>query len=267
MDTPSLKDFIGRLWDKDVIPTLCDYIRIPNVSPLFDSEWESRGPMDAAVKLFESWAREKIKKLPGATIEVLHPAGCTPLIFIDVPGKVPETVLLYGHLDKQPEATGWSDGLGPWTPVLKGDKLYGRGSSDDGYAMFAALSGLLALEEQKQPHARCLIFIEAGEESGSPDLPFYMEHLKERIGTLDLVICLDSGCGTYDRLWLTTSLRGVIAGKLTVRVMKEGIHSGHASGVVPSSFRILRLLLSRIEDEATGEIKIKEAIVEIHQIG
>jgi len=259
----SLKDFITSLWDKDVLPTLCNYIRIPNLSPAFDSEWETRGPMDAAVKLFETWAREKIKKLPGATIDVLHPKGRTPLIFIDVPGKTPETVFLYGHLDKQPEATGWSEGLGPWTPVVKDDKLYGRGSSDDGYAMFAALSALLALEAQNVPHARCIVFIEAGEESGSPDLPFYMEYLKDRIGTLDLVICLDSGCGTYDRLWLTTSLRGVVGGKLTVRVMKEGVHSGHASGVVPSSFRILRMLLSRIEDEATGEIKLKDATVNI----
>jgi acetylornithine deacetylase/succinyl-diaminopimelate desuccinylase-like protein len=153
---------------------------------------------------------------------------------------------------------GWAEGMGPWTPVLKDDKLYGRGGADDGYAMFAAISALLALAEQNIDHARCVITIEAGEESGSPDLPFYIEHLAARIGTPDLIVCLDSGCGNYDQLWLTTSLRGIAAGKLSVRVLTEGVHSGDASGIVPSSFRILRTLLSRIEDETTGAVKLSE---------
>jgi acetylornithine deacetylase/succinyl-diaminopimelate desuccinylase-like protein len=263
MNMQALKDLIATLWDRSVLPALCDYIRIPCISPMFDSEWKSHGHMEAAVTLFETWAREKIKKLPGAALEVVRAPGRTPLILIDVPGKTPGTVLLYGHLDKQPEATGWSEGLGPWTPVIRDDKLYGRGSVDDGYAMFAALSALLALEEQKLPHARCLITIEAAEESSSPDMPFYVEHIAKKIGAPGLVICLDSGCGTYDRLWLTTSLRGTASGKLTARVLNEGVHSGTASGIVPSSFRILRMLLSRIEEEATGEIKLKDAFVEI----
>jgi len=164
-------------------------------------------------------------------------------------------VLLYGHLDKQPEMVGWAEGYGPWIPRLEGDKLYGRGGADDGYAMFAALTALAALREQGAPHARCVILIEACEESGSYDLPPYVEHLSPRIGNPSLVICLDSGCGNYDQLWLTTSLRGMAAGTLKIEVLEEGVHSGDASGVVPSSFRILRQLLSRLEDEATGAIK------------
>ena len=255
--------FIDRLWDTDIVPTLTDYIRIPNKSPMFDPGWAEHGHMAKAVALFESWAREKLAQLPGAKLEVIKAAGRTPLILIEVPGKAAGTVLLYGHLDKQPEMKGWSDGLGPWTPVLKDDKLYGRGGADDGYAMFAALSALLALAESGQPHARCVITIEAGEESGSPDLPYYIDSLSARIGTPDLVVCLDSGCGNYDQMWLTTSLRGIAAGRLSVRVLKEGVHSGDASGIVPSSFRILRMLLSRIEDEATGAIKLPEFQVEI----
>ncbi|MGA7676333.1 MAG: M20 family metallopeptidase [Rhizomicrobium sp.] len=263
MDTTSLTGFLNSIWDKEIVPVLTDYIRIPNKSPMFDPDWERHGHMDKVVALFEKWARAKIAKLPGATLEVVKAQGRTPLILVDVPGKADGTVFMYGHLDKQPEMTGWADGLGPWTPVLKGDKLYGRGGADDGYAIFAAISALLALGEQNIAHARAVIVIEAGEESGSPDLPFYIEHLAARIGTPDLIVCLDSGCGNYDQLWLTTSLRGIAAGKLTVHVLKEGVHSGDASGIVPSSFRILRQLLSRIEDEASGAIKLEEFFVEI----
>jgi acetylornithine deacetylase/succinyl-diaminopimelate desuccinylase-like protein len=260
MTVPS---FIDRIWDVDIVPTLTDYIRIPNKSPYFDVDWEKHGHMDRAVALFEGWAREKIAALPGATLEVVRLPRRTPLIFMEMPGEARGTVLLYGHLDKQPEMVGWSEGTGPWTPVMQGDKLFGRGGADDGYAMFAALAALLSLRADKKKHARCVIVIEACEESGSYDLPFYIDHLSGRIGTPDLVVCLDSGCGNYDQLWLTTSLRGIASGSLTVRVLTEGVHSGDASGVVPSSFRVLRGLISRIEDEASGQMKMDELFVQV----
>jgi acetylornithine deacetylase/succinyl-diaminopimelate desuccinylase-like protein len=181
---------------------------------------------------------------------------------MEIPGDADETVLLYGHLDKQPEMTGWSDGLGPWTPVRRGDRLYGRGAADDGYAAFAALTAIEALQTQGVPHARCVVLIETCEESGSADLPAYMDALARRIGTPDLVICLDASCGNYDQLWTATSLRGLVSGELSVEVLAEGIHSG-ASGMVPSSFRILRQLLSRLEDERSGEIRPRDLHVEI----
>ena len=249
-----LKSFIGKLWDEEVTPTLVEYIRIPNKSPAFDPDWAAHGHMDKAVALFEGWARAKIAALPGATLEVVRLKGRTPVILIDIPGHNDDCVLLYGHLDKQPEMTGWSKGLGPWTPVIRGDKLYGRGGADDGYALFGAISAILALRDAKSPHARCVILIEACEESGSPDLPAYVDHLGPRLGDPSLVVCLDSGCGDYERMWLTTSLRGLMAGSLTVRVLDEGVHSGDASGIVPSSFRVLRHLLSRLEDPDTGMI-------------
>ena len=263
MDTARLSRFVSGLWDDEIVPQLVEYIRIPNKSPMFDKDWVAHGYMDAAVKLMETWARSKLSQLPGATLEVVRLEGRTPLIYIEVPGEGDDTVMLYGHLDKQPEMTGWADGLGPWTPVLKGDKLYGRGGADDGYAIFGSLAALLALREQGIPHARCVVMIEACEESGSYDLPFYVDHLAARIGSPSLVVCLDSGCGNYDQLWLTTSLRGMTGGNLSVQVLEEGVHSGDASGVVPSSFRILRELLSRLEDPETGTIKPKELYVEI----
>jgi len=255
--------FIERIWEDDILPTLVEYIRIPNKSPHFDPDWEAHGYMDKAVAMFEAWARRKLETVPGSTLEVVRLPGRTPLIFMEIPGEAKGTVLLYGHLDKQPEMKGWTEGTGPWTPVLKDGKLYGRGGADDGYAMFASLAALLSLRDGGQKHARCVVCIEACEESGSYDLPAYVDHLAPRIGTPDLVICLDSGCGNYDQLWLTTSLRGIAMGNLTVRVLTEGVHSGDASGLVPSSFRIARTLLSRIEDETTGQMKLDELFVQI----
>jgi acetylornithine deacetylase/succinyl-diaminopimelate desuccinylase-like protein len=255
LDTAKLGQFVGQVWGDSIVPTLIDYIRIPNKSPAFDPDWAAHGHMEEAVAMFERWARERLTALPGATLDIVRLPGRTPLILIEAPGEGTHTVLLYGHLDKQPEMVGWAEGYGPWIPRLEGDKLYGRGGADDGYAMFAALTALAGLREQGVPHARCIVLIEACEESGSYDLPHYVEHLSARIGSPSLVICLDSGCGNYDQLWLTTSLRGMAAGTLTVEVLEEGVHSGDASGVVPSSFRILRQLLSRLEDEANGAIK------------
>jgi len=252
MDEKRLGNFVERIWDDSAVPVLTEYMRIPNKSPAFDPEWEKHGYMRDAVKLLEAWARDHLPQ--GATLEIAQLPGRTPLIFIEIPGDSKETVLLYGHLDKQPEMVGWAEGMGPWTPVRKGDKLFGRGGADDGYAIFAALSAIGALRDQAVPHARCVVVIEACEESGSPDLPFYVDHLASHIGEPSLVICLDSGCGDYERLWLTTSLRGMASGSLSIRVLEEGVHSGDASGVVPSSFRILRMLLSRLEDEKTGDI-------------
>jgi acetylornithine deacetylase/succinyl-diaminopimelate desuccinylase-like protein len=262
-DGEKAKAFMEGIWDGEIIPALTDYIRIPNKSPAFDPDWEKHGHMDRVVGMFTAWAKTKLETLAGSKLEVVRLPGRTPLIFIEVPGDVSGTVLMYGHLDKQPEMVGWADGTGPWIPVMTDDKLYGRGGADDGYAMFAAISALLALKEQNQAHARAVIVIEACEESGSPDLPFYIDHLSDRIGSPDLVVCLDSGCGNYDQLWLTTSLRGMVIGNLTVRVLTEGVHSGDASGVVASSFRIARQLLSRIEDEVSGQMKLDALFVQV----
>jgi acetylornithine deacetylase/succinyl-diaminopimelate desuccinylase-like protein len=262
LNQAKLSGFVDRIWTDEVVPTLVEYIKIPNKSPSFEPNWQRLGHMDRAVDLFVSWAQKHLEEL-GATLSVERLEGRTPLIYIDVPGAIDDVVIMYGHLDKQPEMTGWSEGKGPWVPVIEGDKLYGRGGADDGYALFGALSALLALKQQNVAHARAVILIEASEESGSPDLPFYVDALAERIGEVSLVVCLDSGCGDYDRLWLTSSLRGLIGGTLRVDVLSEGVHSGDASGVVPSSFRILRQLLARLENIDTGEIIVPELKTEI----
>ncbi|MFL6655055.1 MAG: M20/M25/M40 family metallo-hydrolase, partial [Sulfurifustis sp.] len=261
MDTSALSRFVDSLWNDSIVPQLVEYIRIPSKSPHFDPQWRENGYMDAAVALIERWCRAQ--PLRGMRLEVLRPEGRTPLIFMEIPGANDDCVLLYGHLDKQPEMTGWDSDLGPWTPVLRGDKLYGRGGADDGYAAFASLTAIRALQEQGLPHARCVVLIEACEESGSYDLPYYMDALGARIGRPSLVVGLDSGCGNYDQLWCTTSLRGLVNGVLRAQVLTEGVHSGDASGVVPSSFRVIRQLLSRLEDENTGRIKPDVFHVEI----
>lgn len=245
--------FAQEIWDKKIIPTLIEYIKIPNKSPQFDKEWQAHGYMDQAVTLISQWCKNE--GFAEMTLEVLRLEDRTPLIFMDIPGTQPDdTILLYGHLDKQPEMTGWEPDLAPWKPVLKGDKLYGRGGADDGYAAFASLAAIKSVRSQGLAHARCVIIIEACEESGSADLPFYIDALQERIGKPSLVICLDSGCGNYEQLWMTTSLRGLVGGTLSISTLTQGIHSGMGSGIAPSCMRILRQLLNRIEQESTGDV-------------
>lgn len=252
MDQSAAIKFVDRAWEDSIVPQLFDYIRIPNKSPAFDKDWASAGHMARAVELISGWCREQ--KIEGLQVKVLNLPGRTPLIFMDIPGEGDDCVLLYGHLDKQPEMEGWLPELGPWEPVRKGDKLYGRGGADDGYAAYASLTALRLLQEQGIKRSRCVVIIEGCEESGSYDLPYYIDALKKEIGTPSLVIALDSGCGNYEQLWCTTSLRGLAGGDLKVEVLTEGVHSGDASGVVPSSFRVMRELLSRLEDEKTGQI-------------
>jgi acetylornithine deacetylase/succinyl-diaminopimelate desuccinylase-like protein len=260
-----IRERCDEVWD-GIVPVLHDYIAIPNVSVVFDPQWREHGYMQQAVDLIAGWCRDR--PIPGLTVEVVELPGRTPVILMEIPATDPDatgddTVVLYGHLDKQPEMEGWRDDLGPWKPVLEGDRLYGRGGADDGYSAFASLTAIEAVHAAGLAHARCVVLIEASEESGSIDLPAYVEALSDRIGTPSLVVCLDSGCIDYDRMWVTTSLRGGVFGTLTVDIVTEGLHSGDASGMVPSSFRIARQLLDRVEDAITGEALLPELVVEI----
>ena len=252
MNHSTLLSAIRGQWDADIVPQLTDYIRIPAKSPHFDPQWERHGHIERVIGLAHAWVKKQ--PLRGLAVEVIRLPGRTPLLYFDIAGSGDRTVLLYGHLDKQPEMTGWREGCGPWDPLYEDGKLYGRGSADDGYATFAALSAIGALQAQGIAHARCAGMIETCEESGSYDLPAYLEALAPRLGNVDFVVGLDSGCGDYERLWATTSLRGLTGGTLSVDVLTEGVHSGDASGIVPSSFRIARKLLDRIEDSATGRV-------------
>lgn len=267
MDLSELKDFTGRKWDEDLVPRLVDYVRVPAKSPAFDANWQAHGHLQSVIRDAERWCRAQ--PIAGMTLEIVAIEGRTPCLFFDIPatgGLGNETsVMFYGHLDKQPEMSGWREGLGPWTPVIEDGRLYGRGAADDGYAIYAALTVVQALDAQKVPRPRCVGLIETCEESGSPDLPAYLELLAPRLGDVRLVAGLDSGCGDYDRLWVTTSLRGLVGGTLTVEVLEEGVHSGAASGIVPSSFRIARRLLNRIDDAETGRVLLPELHADIPQ--
>ena len=256
MKTHLISEFVSDTWESSILPTLEDYIRIPNKSPAFEPDWQALGHMQAAVEHLQAWVRDC--GVRGLTQRIVALPERTPVLFCEVAGSAPGNVLLYGHYDKQPEFEGWADGLGPWAPVHKDGRLYGRGGADDGYACFASLAAIAALQAQGLPHPRCTLLIEGCEESGSFDLPAYMDALADEIGAPDLVICLDAECGDYDRLWATTSLRGVLSGALTVQVLGEGVHSGAAGGIVPSSFRLLRQLLERIEDAVSGRIETLE---------
>lgn len=244
---------IDSAWEERILPALCEYTRIPCLSPAFDPDWAERGALMEAARLLEAWVRDQDGALHTEIVEL---AGRTPVLLVDNGGSG-DPVVVYGHMDKQPPLGAWRSGLGPYEPVREGDLLYGRGTADDGYATFAAVTGLLAADGGR---GRVLVLIEASEESGSPDLSAHLDNLRARIGTPRLVLCLDSGGLSYDRLWLTTSLRGNLVATVTVEVLTEGIHSGQGGGVVPSSFRILRRMLSNIEDEATGRVLLPELL-------
>jgi acetylornithine deacetylase/succinyl-diaminopimelate desuccinylase-like protein len=265
MNLADLNRFVAQKWDQDLVPRLIDYVKVPAKSPAFDASWAAHGHLAAVIKDAEAWCRAQA--IQGLAIEVVTIDGRTPCLLFDVPATHglgnDRTVLFYGHLDKQPEMVGWREDLGPWKPVVEDGKLYGRGSADDGYAIYAALTTIAAIDAQGTPRPRCVGIIETCEESGSPDLPAYLELLTPRFGDVQLVVGLDSGCRNYEQLWVTTSLRGLVGGTLTVEILSEGVHSGHASGIVPSSFRIARQLLNRIDDSATGRVLVPELHAEI----
>jgi acetylornithine deacetylase/succinyl-diaminopimelate desuccinylase-like protein len=257
LDTAQVLSSVTKAWDEDLVGQLSDYIEIPAKSPAFDPNWQKAGYLDTVLQRAATWV--EAQKVPGLKLEVLRLPGRTPVMFFEVAAtrsthSASQTILMYGHLDKQPEFDGWRAGLGPWTPQYLDGKLYGRGGADDGYAAYAAITAIQALKEQKVEHPRIVGLIETCEESGSPDLLPYIDVLKPKMGDVGLVICLDSGAGNYDQLWLTTSLRGMAAGVLKVEILTEGIHSGDASGLVPSSFRIMRQVLDRLEDSETGRL-------------
>jgi acetylornithine deacetylase/succinyl-diaminopimelate desuccinylase-like protein len=254
-EASTLATFVQRRWDEAIVPALTEYIAVPAKSPMFDADWQQHGHIERVVRDAAAWVERQ--HLPGLVLEVIRLEGRTPVIFFDAPATRPgstSTVCLYGHLDKQPEFNGWRSDLGPWTPKYENGLLYGRGGADDGYAIYAAITALAALDRQGTGRPRCVGLIETCEESGSHDLPAYIDLLRPRLGDVGLVVCLDSGAGNYDQLWLTTSLRGNVTGTLKVEILTEGVHSGDASGVVPSSFRILRQVLDRLEDAKTGEL-------------
>ena len=265
MNLADLNQFVAAKWDEELVPQLVDYVRVPAKSPAFDASWDAHGHLRSVVKTAEQWCRQQL--IDGLTIEIVAIGGKTPCLLFDVPATQglgnDRTVLFYGHLDKQPEMVGWREDLGPWKPVIEDGKLYGRGSADDGYAIYAALTTIAALDAQGVARPRCVGIIETCEESGSPDLPDYLTLLAPRFGDVQLVVGLDSGCRNYDQLWVTTSLRGLVGGTLTVEILSEGVHSGHASGIVPSSFRIARQLLNRLDDPATGRVLLPELHAEI----
>ena len=256
MNISEIRTSVDRLWQDSIIDRLTAYVRIPNKSPMFDPEWERHGYMDEAANLIADWCRKQ--PVEGMKVEVRRLPGLTPIVLVDVPGEVPDCVLLYGHLDKQPEFTGWLPGLAPWEPVIRDGKLYGRGGADDGYAAFSSLAAIVALKQQRVPLPRCVILIEASEESGSIHLPAHLRALGDALGQPSLVVCLDAEAGNYEQVWCTTSLRGNLVGELRVRMLNEGVHSGMGTGIAATPFRVMQQLLARIENPVNGDILIED---------
>ncbi|MFD0782513.1 M20/M25/M40 family metallo-hydrolase [Micromonospora azadirachtae] len=260
MNIAELRSEVAREWAGQALPDLTELIRIPAVSPAYDPAWQANGHLHRAVDHVRRWLEGRDLAGVRCTVEQLD--SRPPILVIEVSptdGVGDQgTVLLYGHLDRQPSMGAWSAGRGPWEPYREGDRLYGRGTVDDSYSAYVAVGALAAVRAAGGLHSRVVILLETAEESASVDLPAYVELLRDRLGDVSLVICLDSGGDDHERLWLTTSLRGLVQATVTVRVLDTPVHSGLAGGIVPDSFRILRQLLDRVEDSGTGEIRLPE---------
>ena len=226
MDIARVLASVDRQWQDSILERLQAYVRIPNKSPMFDPDWERNGHMDAAVELMADWCRTQ--PIEGMKVEVRRLPGITPIVLVDIPGELPDCVLLYGHLDKQPEFTGWLPGLGPWEPVIRDGKLYGRGGADDGYAAFSSLAAIVALKEQRFPCPAASCSSRRLKKVAAFICLRICEALGDALGDPSLVMCLDAESGNYDQVWCTTSLRGNLVGELRVRMLTEGVHSGMA---------------------------------------
>ncbi|MFQ3343569.1 MAG: M20/M25/M40 family metallo-hydrolase [Candidatus Poseidoniales archaeon] len=261
-DLDTLMKRSDELWEDSIIPSLSKFVEIAALSPSFEPNWEEKGDLDATIKLFCSWLDEQ--NLTGMSYEIHRMEGLTPVLLVTVEGTGPGEVIFYSHLDKQPSKPElWSEGLHPLQAVRRDPWLFGRGALDDGYGGYLCVTALRMLQELKTPHPKCKFLIETCEESGSYDLPPYLDALTEKLGNPDLVVVLDSGGPDYEHIWTTEALRGLVSGTLSVQVSHEGVHSGMSGGTIPSSFRIQRLLLDRVEDSATGKILIPEMHTQI----
>lgn len=266
MHFDALESRIASIWNEKAQPALEAFVTRKALSPGFDAAWKQNGVLR---QVCDEAAAFGHSLFPSAEFEVVEDEGKSPSLIFSVPATgafvaTPEkTAFFYGHLDKQPEATGWSEGRGPWKPVVENGKLYGRGCADDGYSIYAALTAIRALEDEGIDHPRCTGFLETREESGSDDVEYYIGKHRARFGDPALVSVLDSSAGNYEQLWLTSTLRGALFGNLRVRVLENGMHSGSAGGVVPSSFDVIRILLDRISDPRTGDFKLKTFTPEI----
>jgi acetylornithine deacetylase/succinyl-diaminopimelate desuccinylase-like protein len=252
VDLTALSTFCEGQYDTSVIPSLMTYMGFQNQSRAYDELWETNGLLDQAANHIKLWVEGF--GIKGLKTEVIKEKGLSPIVFTEIPGDLPQTIFYYGHFDKQPPFEGWRVGLGPYTPVIVDGKLYGRGGADDGYSTYSTMVSIKACQEQGIKLPRCVMITEGDEESGSDHMVEYVKMLKDRIGTPDMIFCLDSGALDYESFCLTTSLRGVINAIYTIDILNEGVHSGVASGIVPSSFRIMRQMLDRIENGPTGEM-------------
>ncbi|GIS48159.1 MAG: hypothetical protein Ct9H90mP21_0660 [Methanobacteriota archaeon] len=262
LDLGRLMDRSEEIWESSILPSLSDFIGIKALSPLFEPNWAEMGELDATIELFCEWLDDQ--GIEGMSYEKHRIGELSPVLIVTIEGTGPGEVIFYSHLDKQPSKPElWSEGLHPLKAVRRDPWLYGRGSVDDGYGGYLCATSVRLLQEAGAPHPRCTMIIETCEESGSFDLPPYLEELTERLGNPDMVVVLDSGGPDYDHIWMTEALRGLVSGTLSVKVSHEGIHSGNSGGSIPSSFRIQRILLDRVEDSSSGKVTIPEMHVEI----
>jgi acetylornithine deacetylase/succinyl-diaminopimelate desuccinylase-like protein len=251
MDKESVNKTIEKYWQDWWVKGLGDFVRVPNLTPMVDDKYLENGLLEQAMDLVDNYINKL--EIKGLSRKIFKTEKGLPLItYIVEPSEgVTRNVMVYGHIDKQPYGEGWD--TDPKDPVIKGDCMYGRGSADDGYSAFSCMLAVKVGQELGVKMPRICLVLETEEESGSASLIPLLNQAKDVIGTPDVCLCMDSGAFDYNKLWVTSSLRGICILDLTVQVGKAGYHSGEVGGIVPETFRIVRQLLDRLDDSKTGE--------------
>ena len=253
LNADKTREIIDAHWDNWYVKGLCEFIEVPNLTPMVDPNYLTNGLNEKAMALVDDYINKL--EIKGISKKIFQPDGMTPLIVYAVDkaeGGSDAQIMFYGHLDKQPWMDGWDEGLGPTKPVIRGEYLYGRGGGDDGYSPFSTMLAIKNAQLQGIKHSRIVLVLETEEESGSPNLINLLNIAKDFIGNPDYLFCLDSGAFDYNQLWLTSSLRGITLMDVTVKAGKGGYHSGEVGGIVPETFRVMRHLLNRLDDPKTG---------------
>ena len=261
MDTELLKKYVDKQFTLNILPNLMNFIRIPNLSPLFDPNWKTNGYLFKAANLIVSYA--KSLNIKNAEINLLQDSGHTPMVFIEIPASRKNdnrTVIFYGHYDKQPYGTGWDKDKSPTNPVIVDGRLYGRGSADDGYASFSILTAIKTCQEFNCLMPRICCLFEGAEESTDADLKYYFDKLIPILGdNVVAFIPLDSGCPDYDRLWMANSLRGIVDIDVNIQTLDQESHYGpEASGIIAENLFLMRKIYDGLVDSTNGEFKLEE---------
>ena len=262
MEPKILHETISKIFNTTTLPNLMNFIRIPNTSPEFDPDWDKNNLLLKASKLIITFI--KTLQLKNTEITLLKDENHTPFILTETKSskeKEKNTILFYAHIDKQPNCEGWDKGKSATNPIIENGRLYGRGSIDDGYAIYSILTAIKYCQDNNLFTNRIICIFECSEESSSDDLNYYFDKLIPFFGNdISLFCCVDLTCLDYKKMWIVNCIRGVMDFDVKIYTLNNDIYSNFTKGVFPDNFMIFRKLCDLLRNEK-GEFLIPELII------